>query len=132
MRLFVHNHVVQGSCCSLIDPIKRRNLRLHMPQNRFLNRNRRCGNCSTPRKTGYDPKRKTPKSAQHEAAAPALAASFKFRAKQGTMPPFMGEKSIKLGQHVWHAPARNPTLGQIDADRPLLSSMINLHDPVAE
>lgn len=64
------------------------------------------------------------------AATTAQAPSFQLRAEPRAVAPLVVKKAIKLIQHVGCSPAGEPSLNGVDADRTMLTGMVNLHHSV--
>jgi hypothetical protein len=93
----------------------------------------RCRSNGLPtKKSRHCAKQEAADGAEVVAAAPPESPAVQRRAKSGAMAKFMVTKMGQLVDHVWRSPSSEPSLGSVNANRPMLPGVINFHHPVAE
>ena len=115
-----------------IDCLQDLNLLTHVAQHHPLDSNRGSRDSATTRQARHRAQNEPTKPTPKIGSAPPPVAAFKLRPEPCPMTTFVRQKAVQLLNHFGRAPAGEPALRPVYANRAMLTRMIDLHDPIAQ
>ena len=132
MLLLLMDDLTQSLGRWRVDLIERRKLIVQMAQDDPFDRHGRGGDRAPSQQARDRTERKPANRAKMVAAAAAQSASIEHGLESGAMAQFMIAEMAQFIRQVGGSPSSDPYLGGVNADRAMLSGVVDLHHPVAE